>query len=110
MDYRFNKFIDNKLYIKAIDLPDEVSEKKIIKFGRANFGTNDIKVPGGTSISRRHCVIINNKDDVWLYDLNSTGTYVGNEKVSGKIPLVGVNTIRLDKAEYILTSDRSKLL
>jgi serine/threonine protein kinase len=113
MDYRFNKLIDNKLYFTEPNLPDgkfEETEKKIIKFGRATIDANDIKVPGGTAISRRHCLIINCKDDVWLYDLESTGTYVNKEKVSGKIPLIGKNIIRIDKAEYTVTSDKTKLL
>jgi len=67
-------------------------------------------VPGGTSISRRHCVIINCKDDVWIYDLESTGTYLNDEKINHKSPLIGLSTLRISNFEYIITTDKSKLL
>ena len=70
---------------------------------------NDVKVPGGTSISRRHCVIINFKDDVWIYDLDSTGTYLDNDEVVNKMPLIGRKTLQIGKTKYELTNDKSKL-
>ncbi len=113
MDYRFNKFNAATLYCTDSNLEDgnaSETQKAIIKFGRKNFDVNDVKVSGGTSISRRHCIIINSKDDVWLYDLDSTGTYVNNERVKGKIQLFGRNIIRIGKTEYDFTNDRSKFL
>jgi serine/threonine protein kinase len=109
MNYRFNKFNSGTLYMED-NIKDTIEiTKPIIKFGRDNFPGNDIKVPGGTKISRRHCLIINAKDDAWLYDLDSTGTYINNEKVVEKIPLIGKNTIYIGKSEYILTNDKNKL-
>jgi len=67
-------------------------------------------VQGGTAISRRHCVIINCKDDVWIYDLDSTGTYVNDSRVINKSPLIGRNNIRIGKMEYVFTNDKTKLL
>ena len=101
MDYRFHKMLVSKLYF---------TDKRIIKFGRKGYEVNDVQVPGGTAISRRHCLIVNCKDDVWLYDLGSTGTYVNDEKVNDKVPLIGLNTIKIDKAEYKITTDQNKLL
>jgi len=85
------------------------TEKAIIKFGREGYDVNDVRVPGGTAVSRRHCVIINSKDDVWLNDLDSTGTYVNGNKVINKAPLIGRNTIRINKTAYEFTNDKSKL-
>jgi tetratricopeptide (TPR) repeat protein len=113
MDYRFIKFASGTIYCtNSNSLLQKSGEilNPIIKIGRSTFPQNDIKVPGGTSISRRHCLIINCKDDIWLYDLGSTGTYINEEKVYGKVPLVGKNTIRIGEAEYELTNDKGILL
>jgi serine/threonine protein kinase len=50
-----------------------------------------IKSPG---ISRRHCVIVNFPDDVWLYDLESAcGTTVDGTRVIGRTFLDGVHEV-----------------
>lgn len=112
MDYRFNKYSPSTLYCTAGNseaFKEAETQKAIIKFGRESYDVNDVKVPNGTAISRRHCVIINFKDDVWLYDLDSTGTYVNGNKVENKTPLIGRNIIRISKTEYEFTNDKSKL-
>lgn len=112
MDYRFNKYIPSTLYCTARNsevFKETETQKAIIKFGRESYDVNDVKVPNGTAVSRRHCVIINFKDDVWLYDLDSTGTYMNGNKVVYKTPLIGRNTIRISKTEYEFTNDKSKL-
>lgn len=112
MDYRFNKYTSSTLYCSSIS-SDESSNseysKAIIKLGREGYDVNDIKIPGGTAISRRHCVIINFKDDVWLYDLDSTGVMVNGESIMGKTPLIGRNNIKIHRSEYEFTNDNSKL-
>ena len=111
LDYRFNKFVNGSIhFLEPDNINDGISRKSIIKFGRTGFDANDINVPGGTAISRRHCLIINCKDDAWLYDLDSTKTYVNNQLVSRKIPLIGYNVIRIGKMEYKITTDKTKLL
>jgi hypothetical protein len=112
MDYRFNKFNASTLYCSGPNIKEiktGENQNPIIKFGRESYNDNDINVPGGAQISRRHCLIINSKDDYWLYDLNSTGTYVNGEKVNGKMPLIGKNLIRIGNSEYEVTSDKSQL-
>jgi pSer/pThr/pTyr-binding forkhead associated (FHA) protein len=94
---------------KQEDFKEAQTQKAIIKFGRESYDINDVKDPGGTAISRRHCVIINFKDDVWLYDLDSTGTYLNGKKVINKAPLIGRNNIRISKTEYEFTNDKGKL-
>ena len=113
MDYRFKTFHTGEIYITDLSLIGQnaiVISEPIIRIGREHFLGNDLSVPGGTSISRRHCLILNCKDDVWLCDLNSTGTYVNDERVNGKVPLVGKNIIRIGNTEYEVTNDRTKLL
>jgi len=113
MDYRFKNFHPGTLYVtNHISTAQNSIEmtKPIIKIGREHFQINDIGVPGGTAISRRHCLIINCKDDVWLYDLDSTGTFVNDDCVNGKIPLVGKNIVRIGNTEYEMTNDKTKLL
>jgi len=112
MDYRFNKYSPSTFYCtngNTEAFEEAETQKPIIKFGRHNYEVNDVLVPGGTNISRRHCVIINFKDDVWIYDLESTGTYVNGIKVKNKTPLIGRNTVRISKTEYEFTNDKSKL-
>ena len=53
---------------------------------------------------------MNCKHDVWLYDLGSTGTCVNDLLVKGKVPLVGLNTIRIAGLEYNIAADTDKLL
>jgi tetratricopeptide (TPR) repeat protein len=112
MDYRFNKYSPSTLYCTKGNLEDfkeAETTKPIIKFGRENYQVNDVRVPGGTAISRRHCVIVNFKDDIWIYDLNSTGTYVNEKRINIKAPLIGRNSVRLGKVEYEFTNDKTKL-
>jgi pSer/pThr/pTyr-binding forkhead associated (FHA) protein len=61
-------------------------------------------------VSRRHCVIINTKDNIWLYDLDSTGTYLNDEKVTNKVPLIEFNKLVINGLYFTFTTDKSKLL
>ena len=111
-DYRFNKSENSTLYFKNDPISSEMrqSSKFIIKFGRVGYDVNDIQVPGGTAISRRHCIIINAKDDVWLYDLNSTGILLNGKYLKDKDQIVGLNTIKIYESTYIVTTDNNLLL
>lgn len=112
MDYRFNKHSSSMLYCtkgNVVNFKKGETTKPILKFGREGYLVNDVNVPGGTAISRRHCVIVNYKDDIWVYDLASTGTYVNDKRVNIKAPLIGRNTLRIGNEEYEFTNDKSKL-
>lgn len=111
-DYRFSKLQSSKLFFNT-DAPGVyLSEYKnfIIKFGRQGYTDNTIEVPGNTAISRRHCLILNSKDDVWLYDLGSTGTYLNGELVNRKAQLIGMSNIQIHDSVYLITTDNNKLL
>lgn len=113
MDYRFRKMTRNVLYLASGK--DNVGKARqtqqlIVTFGRQGYDVNDVQVTAGTSVSRRHCLIVNCKDDVWLYDLESTGTYLNGESVKLKAPIIGLNTLRIGGIEYKVTTDKSELL
>jgi serine/threonine protein kinase len=114
MDYRFITIKPNTIFFTEANIPEgktgEIT-KEIIKIGRDNFSCNDFQIKNGTAVSRRHCVVVNSKDDVWLYDLGSTvGVYMNDERVKVKTPLIGLNKIRISNKEYTFNPDRNKLL
>ena len=113
MDFHFNTIKENTItFLESTD-PSTVLEstvKPIIKFGREKYHENDYMVSGGNIVSRRHCLIINSKDNSWVYDLESTGTYLNNIKVERKTPFLGVNKLTIGNVDYTLTTDKNKLL
>jgi serine/threonine protein kinase len=112
MDYRFIEPKPAKLYITKLGAENHSTKEtdlSIIKLGRETFYANEIKIRGGLSVSRRQCVIINQKDDNWLIDLESTGTYVNDQLVIGKQPLIGRSVVRISSSEFEVTNDRTKL-
>ena len=113
MDYRFRKLTRSPLFISdepAATKKLRPTNRFIVTFGREGYSVNDIEVPGSSSISRRHCVVINCRNDVWLYDLASTGTYVNGDRVQGKLPLIGRNVVRIGNKEFVITSDKDNLI
>ena len=113
MDYRFRKLTRSPLFLAddaAAEKQPRQLNKLIITFGREGYQANDVQVAGSTNVSRRHCVVVNCRDDVWLYDLDSTGTHVNGERVRGKLPLIGRNIVRVGNKELIITSDKDNLI
>lgn len=113
MGFQFNTLKTNTITIlntnNKVVTPNSFNNP-IIKFGREEYEQNDIQVSGSNAVSRRHCVIINSKDNVWLYDLESTGTIVNEEIVTNKVPLIGYNTLKIRDIFFNLTTDKTKLL
>jgi serine/threonine protein kinase len=113
MDYRFRKLHSSPIYVAdertSERRPRQINEL-IVTFGREGFRFNNVQVGCGGNVSRRHCVVVNCRDDVWLYDLESTGTFVNGERVMGKTPLVGRSTVRVGSREYVITSDKEALI
>lgn len=113
MDFQFNNMKENTITIletnNKVQTPSALNNP-IIKFGREEYNQNDIKVSGSTTVSRRHCVIINTKDNVWLYDLDSTGTEINDVVVTNKVPLIGYNNLKINDIYFALTTDKSKLI
>lgn len=113
MDFQFNTLKENTITIletnNKITTPNSFNNP-IIKFGREEYDQNDIQVSGSNAVSRRHCVIINTKDNVWLYDLESTGTEINDEMVANKVPLIGHNKLKIKDIYFTITTDKTKLL
>jgi hypothetical protein len=94
----------------SIRLPDgsrRETSAPIVSIG--SLPTNDIELKGG-SVSRRHAVLVNFPNEVWLYDLGSTGgTRVDKDLVCGRMYLDGVHRINLGSAAIEVAS-RADLL
>lgn len=67
------------------------------------FGQNDI--------SRRHAVIINLPNDVWIYDLGSaTGVKLDGQRVRGKAFLDGVHVLSIGARSIKVATDEGLLI
>jgi hypothetical protein len=112
MDYRFFSYTPTTLYFTESNIPGgmvDYSSKGIITIGRDYFGANEVEIPGNSSVSRRHCVIINYLNDTWICDLQSTGTFVDYKRLTSKMPLISKHTIRIDKSDFTVTKDKGLL-
>jgi len=90
-DFRFKKNKQNpQCNTMAIDIPGHGKreyDREIITIGR---NPSNVITSANTSISRRHCVIVNYPDDVWIYDLESTtGTFINGDRIHDKMFLLG---------------------
>lgn len=106
--YRFNKFIkSDKIKIES-SIKNTVFTKPIISIGRNK--ENDFVIDD-TTISRRHCAIINYEKDLWLYDLGSTtGVFVDDEKINLKCFLIGKHKITIGNFSFYLYTSEDVLL
>lgn len=69
---------------------------KLISIGKLAGNSLQIDAP---SASRRHAVIVNVGNEVWLHDLHSTvGSWVDGIQVHGKHPLMGVHDVKIGNA------------
>jgi hypothetical protein len=69
---------------------------KLISIGKLAANSLPVDAP---SASRRHAVIVNMGNEVWLHDLRSTvGTWVDGAQVHGKQPLLGVHDVKIGNA------------
>ena len=82
---------------------------KLVPVGRWGYEMNSIKELKSNLISRRHFVLINSKDDIWLYNLSRNGTFVDGEKIMNKKFLHGLHHIQIGNSELTIKTD-SKLL
>lgn len=75
-----------------------------------NFECNNIPF-NQTGISRRHAVIVNFPNDVWIYDLGSVaGISVDGEPVHGKAFLDGVHTVDIGSRKIRIATKESLLI
>ncbi|MBI0401355.1 FHA domain-containing serine/threonine-protein kinase [Cyclobacterium marinum] len=77
----------NRFWLDNLDRNNQREvTKAIATVGRTGYH-NDIEF-GNTKVSRKHAVIINQKNDLWIYDLNSTGIWVDGIRVKNRAPLL----------------------
>lgn len=94
--------IDGKLYC---------IEDHIVAFGRKGYVPFAFSSFSGNEVSRLHFVIINQKNNVWLYDLDSfSGVYVDGKKVYQKYFLLGLHNIQIGDHKISLKTDRNLLI
>jgi tetratricopeptide (TPR) repeat protein len=64
-----------------------------------------------TDVSRWHCIVLNFRGDVWLYDLNSThGTAVDGQRLNKRIRIDGVHEIKASGAALTIVSEEGRLV
>ena len=104
-DFRYNQ-IQNSENIIEIKFNDHTTKftKEIISFGRSGFD-NDFIISADNDISRRHFIIINCKNDVWLYNLSSLKFFVDNEIIKDKIFLSGLHEIKISDYNFSIKTD-----
>jgi serine/threonine protein kinase len=111
-DFRFRKKRKQPQVNKvSIEIPkkgkDDYSQT-IVTIGRTS--SNTISIPDN-SVSRRHCVIVNYPNDVWIYDLDSTvGTFINGERVYGKMFLLGVCELTVGRCQLRVSSEAGILV
>lgn len=82
----------------------------IVAIGALPPPVNDVDVPA-PGVSRRHCLIVNCADDVWLHDLGSTaGTFVDGHRISGRVFLDGVHEMKLGSARIRVAASETLLV
>ncbi len=86
------------------------SDLPIISFGRQEYDYNTYPIFPGTPVSRRHFVIINMKNNVWLYNLESGNIMADDMVVNKKSFLLGLKRINFGGYSIELKSDKQILL
>jgi len=110
-EYKFRNIENSKntLEISIADKKYKVSNS-LISFGRKGYDYNIFSQFDSNSVSRRHFAIVNMKNNVWLYDLDSTGVYVDGQKVNQKCFLLGFHKIKFGDYEIEVKTDEQILL
>jgi pentatricopeptide repeat protein len=108
-DYRFNKYIaKNTIVIQDTNGRKIEYTEPIITIGRNK--DNDFPIED-TSISRRHCIIVNYSNDVWIYDMGSIlGVSVDGRKIVQKQFLLGKHKIKLGNYSFDLYTSEGLLI
>jgi len=64
-----------------------------------------------TDVSRWHCVVVNFRGDVWLYDLSSThGTTLDGQRLNRRARIDGVHEIKASSAALTIVSEEGLLV
>jgi len=94
-----------------IDGQSIIIEDQIVAFGRKGYAPYAFSEFSGNAVSRLHFVIINQKNNVWLYDLDSfTGIFVDGKRVHKKCFLLGLHTLKFGDHKISLKTDTNLLI
>ena len=97
----------NPLSIRLADGSRTETSEPLVSIGL--WAKNDIALDD-TSVSRRHALIANYPNDVWLYDLGSTrGSRLDGDAVTGRAFLDGVHRVMVGRVQVEIGS-RADLL
>ena len=108
-EYKFRSLCESTNSVTVeINGHEHHSDKPIISIGREGY-SNTFTIPDEL-VSRRHLIIVNLKNDVWLYDMSTSGTYVNGERVKNKSFLLGRCEIKVGPQTFFVKSDRGLLL
>ncbi|EON77061.1 hypothetical protein ADIS_2443 [Lunatimonas lonarensis] len=116
MERRFLDIDQKKSKLSIVDsnlavLKGKTFSESIIKIGRDGYYFNDILLSGSSVVSRRHAVIVNQPNEVWLYDLDSfSGIQVNEKKVFGKIQLIGLSKIQIGDHWMLVNPDERRIV
>ncbi len=107
-NYRFGlpSAKENTLTIELDGVTSEFKEP-LVTIGRDEGNMVQLE---GTSISRRHCVLVNYSGDVWLYDLGRFGVTVDGSMVNRKMYLDGVHTLAIGSVSLRISSNADLLV
>ncbi len=110
-EYKLNNLHKSKNTITVIINGEEiVCSEHIITFGRKNYGYNTFSMFDDSEVSRRHFVVLNQKNSVWLYDQSTLGTYVDGKKVNRKAFLLGRCEVEFGNQKIYVKSNIDLLL
>ena len=99
----YNNEIEIYLDNRKLDLP----VYGFITIGRTGYD-NTIEIQD-VNVSRKHCILLPYKNENWLYDLQSTGTFVDGIAVNNKIRLTHKHHVKIGSHILTLNVDRNKL-
>jgi tetratricopeptide (TPR) repeat protein len=98
----------NTLLILTPDGVQHEIAKPIVTIG--SLRANDV-VLDDASVSRRHCLIVNYFQDVWLYDLDSTvGTMVDGRSLKGRMFVEGVCEVSVGRVRLRVSGSSDMLV
>lgn len=112
-EHRFEKTVlkENEIEFEFVKSHKKYSLKKtVIPFGRWGYPLSLFPELNSTSASRMHFVIINTKNDLWLYNLSQQGTFVDGEKVMRKKFLHGLHSLNVGNHEITIKTNADLLL
>lgn len=111
-EYKFHEIANTaNIFEIYIDGQSYFVEDQIAAFGRKGYAPFAFSTFSGNTVSRLHFVIINQKNNVWLYDLDSySGIFVDGKKVDKKCFLLGLHEIKFGEHRINLKTDKNLLI